>query len=355
MIQLSYEGKLSPDGNVITGTWTQGSGVPFNFQKSTKATAWSLPTDPSPHTVQFVTVEPGVKLEVLDWGGTGRPLVFLAGLGNTAHVFDSFASKFTGKYHVYGITRRGFGESSYPTPNRDNYSSDRLGDDVLAVIAALNLQKPVLAGHSIAGEELSSIGSRHPEKVSGLIYLDSGGAYAFYDRARGDLQLDMLETRNKIEQLLPFDPTGPKKPIEALLDTLPQLEKDLQNELKRLQAIPPPTTNSPPPPSPQPATPGAFFAVFNGEQKYTEIKDPCLAIFAVPHDSSAILPTDPGHHAAAVAFELERSTNLSNAFAAGVPSAQVVRLPNANHYVFRSNEAEVLRAMNDFLDKLPQP
>jgi non-heme chloroperoxidase len=352
MVGLSYEGKLSSNGDTITGSWIQGGRTPFTFRKATKETAWALPADPTPHKVQFVTVEPGVKLEVLDWGGTGRPLVFLAGLGDTAHVYDRFAPQFTGKYHVYGITRRGFGESSYPTPKSENYSSDRLGDDVLAVMAALNLQKPVLAGHSIAGEELSSIGSRHPEKVSGLIYLDPGYS-AFYDRALGDSQLDMLETRNKIEQLLPFDPTGPTKPIEALLDTLPQLEKDLQNELKRLQAIPPPTTNSPPPPSPQPATPGAFFAVFNGEQKYTEIKDPCLAIFAVPHDSA--LPTDPAHHAAAVAFELERSTKMSDGFAAVFPSAKVVRLPNANHYVFRSNEADVIRAMNDFLDKLPQP
>ena len=350
MIQLSYECKLSPDGNTITGTWTQGSPLPLNFQRATKATAW--PLDASPHSVQFVTVEPGVKLEVLNWGGTGRPLVFLAGLGNTAHVFDNFAPKFIGKYHVYGITRRGFGDSSAPTPNGHNYSSDRLGDDVLAVIDALNLQKPVLAGHSIAGEELSSIGSRHPEKVSGLIYLDAGFPYAFYDRVHGDPQLDMLDTRNKIEQLLPFDPSGQKQPIEALLASLPQLEKDLQNELKRMQAVPPPTTKFPLPPSTSPA-----FAIFNGLHKYTEIKAPCLAIFAVPHDpnSNDILPTDPAHHAAAVAADLERTTNLSNAFAAGVPSAQVVRLPNASHYLFNSNEAEVLRAMNDFLDKLPQP
>jgi non-heme chloroperoxidase len=45
---------------------------------------------------------------------------------------------------------------------------------------------------------------------------------------------------------------------------------------------------------------------------------------------------------------------MSNAFEAGVPAAQVIRLPNANHYVFRSNEADVLRAMNEFLSKLPQ-
>src|ERR1700722_7294174 len=70
--------------------------------------------DPSPHTVQFVTVDENVKLEVLDWGGTGRPLVLLAGLGNTAHVFDEFAPKLTPEYHVYGITRRGYGASSHP-------------------------------------------------------------------------------------------------------------------------------------------------------------------------------------------------------------------------------------------------
>ena len=40
--------------------------------------------DPSPHKVQFVTVDENVRLEVLDWGGAGRPIVLLAGMGNTA-------------------------------------------------------------------------------------------------------------------------------------------------------------------------------------------------------------------------------------------------------------------------------
>jgi hypothetical protein len=55
-VQGSYEGKLSADGNSITGTWIQGSPLPLNFQKATKATAW--PLDASTHTVQFITVEP---------------------------------------------------------------------------------------------------------------------------------------------------------------------------------------------------------------------------------------------------------------------------------------------------------
>src|ERR1700730_10938881 len=135
--------------------------------------------DPSPHIIQFVTVDENVKLEVLDWGESGRPLVLLAGVGNTAHIFDDFAPKLTSEYHVYGITRRGFGASSTPA---SGYSADRLGDDVLAVLDALKLDRPVLAGHSIAGEELSSVGSRQPQRIAGLIYLDAGSQYAYYDR-----------------------------------------------------------------------------------------------------------------------------------------------------------------------------
>ena len=61
--------------------------------------------DPSPHRVQFVTVEDNVKLEVLDWGGSGRTIVLLTGSGNTAHVYDDFALKLLDCCHVYGITR----------------------------------------------------------------------------------------------------------------------------------------------------------------------------------------------------------------------------------------------------------
>ncbi|MDP6582327.1 MAG: hypothetical protein QF681_16865, partial [Vicinamibacterales bacterium] len=60
-------------------------------------TAWR---DPSTHQAQFVTVDGDVRLEVLDWGGSGRPVVLLAGSGNSAHVFDNFARHLTGCCHV---------------------------------------------------------------------------------------------------------------------------------------------------------------------------------------------------------------------------------------------------------------
>src|SRR5215472_7315700 len=137
--------------------------------------------DESPHTVHFVTVDRNVKLEVLDWGGSGRAIVLLAGGGNTAHVFDNFAPKLTAHHHVYGITRRGFGASGYSPTDRP---ADRLGDDVIEAIDMLNLNRPVLIGHSIAGVELSSVANSHPNRVAGLIYLDAAYSYAF-DNGKG--------------------------------------------------------------------------------------------------------------------------------------------------------------------------
>jgi len=340
-LQGTYEGKISADGKSIEGTWTQGAPVPLLLYRSTKETAYVR--DPSPHKVQFITVDTDVKLEVLDWGGSGRPLVLLTGLGNNAHVFDKFALKLTDKYHVYGITRRGFGVSSVPATG---YSADRLADDVLAVIDALKLNKPVLAGHSIAGEELSSIGSRHPEKVAGLIYLDAGYPYAFYDRARGDFSIDLIELQKKLELLRSgTNPRDQKALVQELLETsLPGFEKDLRELQKTLN-------DYPDQPGPAPKIPAPSLAIRAGMQKYTDIQVPILAIYAVPHDMG---PQFKGDREAAEARDLESTGAQAKAFETGVPTARVVRLAHANHYVFLSNEADVLREMNAFIGSLPK-
>ena len=138
---------------------------PVSAQKSA---TWH---DPSNHIVQFVTVEEGVQLEVLDWGGSGRPIVLLTGSGDTAHVFDGFAEKLTSNNHIFGITRRGFGSSSHPD---SGYTNQRLADDVLQILDSLKIAAPVLVGHSMAGSELTTLGSQHPDRLAGLVYLDAG-------------------------------------------------------------------------------------------------------------------------------------------------------------------------------------
>jgi pimeloyl-ACP methyl ester carboxylesterase len=268
-MRVTYEGRVSADGHTIAGTWTQGQPQPLEFKRATSETVWR---DSSPHRAQLINANNNIKLEVLDWGGPGRLLVLLTGQGNTAHIFDKFALKLNTSYHVYGITRRGYGASSAPNSECD---ADCLGDDVLAVIGTLQLNRPVLAGHSIAGRELTSVGSRHPEKISGLIYLDAGFDYAM--------------------------------PAAQMIA---------------------------------------------GEQKYTEIPVPILAIFAVPHTPP---PAIRENLAAVAAFEARDEAAAgaqAKRFQAVLPSARVVRLRHADHYLFLSNEADVWSEMTAFLSSL---
>jgi non-heme chloroperoxidase len=307
-------------------------------------------------SVQFVTVQKDIQLEVLDWGGSGRPVVLLAGLGGTAHDFSEFAPKLAKRYRVYGITRRGFGASGTPPPLPENYTAHRLADDVLAVCETLRLIRPILIGHSIAGQELSSIGSRHPEKVAGLIYLDATSAYAYYDRAQGDFLLDLFELQEKLAQLGSRDPVTNRGPmdtrpiIKELREVLlPQFEKDLQNWLRDTEGLPPP-----PLPQPGERTPRDWAAplILGGQQKFTTIEAPVLAFIAVPHDLSHI--RDPAVRTKAEAADKERMSKQADAFEAGVPSARVVRLAHANHRVFQTHEREVLREIDSFLAALPR-
>jgi non-heme chloroperoxidase len=290
-------------------------------------------------TVQFVTVDQDVKLEVLDWGGSGTPLIFLAGAGNTAHNFDNFAPQFTRQHHVYGVTRRGSGASSKPVPANGNYSADHLGDDILAVMQALNIERPVLVGHSIAGEELSSIGSRFPAKVSGLIYLDAATDFAFYDPAHPLVEVEMNDIKNRIDEIEAGGVDEQKKLLE-LEAAIAKFETVLHLSNEKVANMPPLPPRSP------------ISAALNfGMQKYTSIPVPALAIYACPHNWDRF-PGSPARKAALVADDTERCNAWADNFSRGVPTARIVRIPNADHYVFNSNEADVVREMSAFLAKL---
>ena len=309
-----------------------------------------FPGQRASYATRFVPVESGVKLEVLDFGGSGRPVVLLSGLGDTAHVYERFAPKLARRYHVYAITRRGFGASSHPA---SGYGADRLGDDVLAVIDALHLSRPVIAGHSIAGEELSSIGTRHPEKVAGLVYLDSAYWYAYYDPVRGAFNIDLLSLDAKVQLLKPGSGLRDPRPVmKDLLDSLPGIERMLRQELADYDAISPRGPGYVPPASGR-TKPGAAAAraILAGEQKYGAISVPILAIYALPHDVGEANPNRVFSEARDIA---DMTGPQAKAFEAAMPHARVVRIPRASHYVFQSNEADVLREMTAFIDRLPR-
>jgi non-heme chloroperoxidase len=301
--------------------------------------------DSSQHAVQMVKVEKDVSLEVLDWGGSGRPLVLLTGLGDNAHIFDEFAPKLTGSYHVYGVTRRGRGVSSRPESNETNYTAGRLSEDVLTVINSLRLDRPVIAGHSMAGEELSYIGLHHPEKVAGLIYIEAGYPYALYDQLHGELELDAIELRKQLRPLINGYAFEAMKDYSGVVANLQRVEKEMQRHQQDTKDLPPS------PVSPR-MTPD-LFAIMEGRERFITIHAPALVIFAT--DPKPIPRDDLQSRTAEARQELlMRGKELQiEAFKRQVPSARLVLIPHGTHYVFQSNEAEVLREMNAFIAMLP--
>lgn len=132
----------------------------------------------------------------------------------------------------------------------------------------------------------------------------------------------------------------PKVLVKELLEAnLPRLEKDLREMQKDMEAVP-----SRGAPSSRPSAPSPTTAIIAGEQKYTGFRGvPVLAIFALPHETPPYFKNRPIEAAAREARELETGGARVKAFEAGIESAHVVVLAHANHYVFRSNEADVVR------------
>lgn len=341
-------------------------------------------TDPSLHKVRLITVEKGVKLEVLDWGGTGQPVVLLAGLGNTAHAFDDFAPKLTRNFHVFGITRRGFGASSVPL---SGYTADRLGDDIIAILDSLKINKPVIIGHSIAGEELSSIGTRFPKRIGKLIYLEAIKSYAYYDKQHGEYRLDAKTLSADLDSAKndPYDING----MKTLAADLQILQISLHDAQLIIQADMDARTG----PSGGPAdadlasfaamqkfvarqiggtlpeaelrqtfnqtndgkvgsqkTPSFVYdSVLNGEQKYGAVHVPVLAIEAVPKNMGNPHNENPEKLKLDNTLHTEQALTQIGAFQSGNPQAKIIKIPNAFHYVYLSNQAEVLKAITEFI------
>jgi non-heme chloroperoxidase len=89
-----------------------------------------------------------------------------------------------------------------------------------------------------------------------------------------------------------------------------------------------------------------------GARKYTNIPVPALAIYACPHNWDRLPPGQSDRKAALLADDQARCTAWANAFGHGVPSARIVLIPNADHYLYLTNEPQVVREMNEFLATL---
>lgn len=294
----------------------------------------------------LITVERDVDLEVLDWGGEGIPVILLADLGCTAHVFEDFALLLRPDCRAVALTRRGFGDSDAPA---SGYDTATLAHDVLAIADSLGLDRFVLAGHGIAGAEMTALALKHPGRVGALVYLDAAWQRLPWEMVGGDLPA-------------PAEPAVQEEDLAS--------PKAVGDYLARIRGWRPPDGEiaatwifSPEGRALGPATPRqSFEAVSAGlvQGDYRRLTVPCLAIFPLP-GVEALFPwcdaftgKDRALAEEAVARLLPLSLGQVRDFQKAVPAARVIEWPATSRFMFLTRPAETATEILTFLAGLKE-
>jgi non-heme chloroperoxidase len=299
--------------------------------------------DPSAHKQLFIETAPGVKLEVLDWGGTGDSILLLAGHGDTAHVFDDFAPRLTDSFHVFAMTRRGFGASSQTS---EGYDLSTLTLDIERVLDGIGVERVDLVGHSIAGDELTRFALTFPDRLQKLVYLE-----AAYDR----VEARQLETK------FPKIPPRPSHEMEAATPDairasvarseilMPEGEiratRIFGRDGRFIRSVTPDWI-------------AHAVAIMVEHPNYAAAHVPTLSIYAVYEKPADLIrrysiADEQTRSAFKQVFALWQpfARTQRESFRKAVPTARVVEILGASHYVFISNPDVVLREMRTFLQR----
>jgi len=251
------------------------------------------------HTERFVPAN-GIKLHVLDWGGSGPNLVFVTGLGDPAYTFESMALHFLKRFRVVALTRRGVLPSDQP---KTGFDKATLAADVLQVLDSLQIRTAHLVGHSLGGVEITEIASRFPERALSLVYLDAAVDGA--DAAR----------------VMKLDP----------------------------MAAPPPGAES------RAGQIASWWSAYSPD--YGALRSPALAFFALQNRHPYVPPdaSDALRQRADAYWTTDGRAlvdRMAAKFKREARRGEVVMLKDASHHLYRDRETDVVVHMNAFYDRI---
>lgn len=166
-----------------------------------------------PATSRWIVTPDGLRLHVLDYGGDGVPTVVLPGITSPAITMDFVARRLTDLVRPVVVDVRGRGLS-------DDGASPTLGDhagDTAAIIAALDLGRPILLGHSM-GARIAAVVATTVD-VQGALLVDppmSGPGRGPYPTTLEMFltQLEQAQRGTDADEVAGWWPTWPRREHE---------------------------------------------------------------------------------------------------------------------------------------------
>jgi len=105
-----------------------------------------------------------------DVQGQGEPvLVFVHGWGSERSRWKGQVAHFSDKHRIVTLDLPGFGESGN---DRENWTMDAYGADVVSVLKRLNIKNAVLVGHSMGAYAVLEAARKAPQWIIGLVPVD---------------------------------------------------------------------------------------------------------------------------------------------------------------------------------------
>jgi pimeloyl-ACP methyl ester carboxylesterase len=108
----------------------------------------------------------------VQWGEQGSPIVCVHGITANAYCFQALADELSSTHRVFAYDLRGRGDSDKP---ESGYSLSIHSEDLAEIIDALELDRPLVIGHSLGAMISLYFAAHYPEKLSKLVLMDGGG------------------------------------------------------------------------------------------------------------------------------------------------------------------------------------
>jgi pimeloyl-ACP methyl ester carboxylesterase len=130
----------------------------------------SRATFPHAEYSHFADID-GVRIHYQE-KGTGLPLVLLHGFTSSTYSWHDVFEPLAQKFHVIAVDLKGFGFSGKPDGDYTRRAQARV---VIGLLDYLKLDKAWLCGNSMGGEVALNVAALNPQRVAGLILIDSAG------------------------------------------------------------------------------------------------------------------------------------------------------------------------------------